>query len=217
MPFLLNEDAALKAQLSGITVTDANAPTGRPVAVRFRLPETELADMTFPSIIINHEGISLDPEREHRGYGQLPYIPEGLGTPNNWPDVNADPAVVEYDPTESPYWTEFPVPVNIDYTVMAYSRKAQHNVALVGALAQWNRIPPRFGFLGITQDGTVRRLDVLGGPRIEAAKDEQGKRVFRIIYAIRVSSELLQSEIETKTKVLNTSLSLLYQSEPYAA
>lgn len=200
MPWLLNEDAAIKAKLQGLTVTDVNAPTaGRPVAVRFRLPETELADLTFPSIIIEHAGLYVDNEREHRGTGvRLPYAPEGF-------DLWATPE----DPSTSPYLLDqFPIPYNIDYLVSLYSRKIAHQMTLRAALASFDRIPGRFGFLEIPQDGTIRRLDLLGGPDLQAYHDGDNKRIFRDAYRVRVSSELLQSQVYTVTKVLQTVINI---------
>jgi hypothetical protein len=298
MPWLLNEDAALKGKLQGLTVDDVNAPVqGRPVAVRFRLPETELADMTFPCIVIEHSGISVDHEREHRGMIRLPYIPETLDprglvplnvdvvdgieeadlgpdqaqglTPEEvlggpytawdigttysagefvkdglgyfeyvgvapaagnltsdgdyWEQKVMDDGVDErltgaddIDPKTLPYLTEYPIPYNLDYQITVYSRKAIHDRVLTAALAASDRIPGRFGFLEIPQDGTYRRLDLIGGPESEADKDRDGKRIFRSTYAVRVSSELIQGAVETYYQVLsNPDLLLEYSSDTY--
>jgi len=299
MTWLLNEDAALKAKLQGLTVDDVNAPlNGRPVAVRFRLPETELADMTFPCIVIEHAGISKDDEREHRGYIRLPYVPEGLdprglvplkvdvvdgvanpltlgpdelpgltvdevlgATPTVWDIgtqytsgdfvedggnyfeyVNVTPSTGnlttdgaywtqqvmddgvderltgndDIDPSTLPYFAEFPIPYNLDYQVTVYSRKAIHDRMLVAALAATDRVPARFGFLEIPEDGTYRRLDLIGGPNTEADKDRDGKRIFRSTYAVRVSSELIQGAVDTYYRVLtDPDLLLEYTTDTY--
>lgn len=78
MPWLYNEDAALKYKLQGLTVTDANN-ISRPVPVRYRLPEDELATLTYPIIIIEHVGQFPDPAREHRGYIPYGYAPDLSG------------------------------------------------------------------------------------------------------------------------------------------
>jgi hypothetical protein len=249
MPWLLNEDAALKKKLQGLTVTDANAPIGgRPVPVRFRLPETELSDTQFPLIVIEHAGLSRDPEREHRGYIQLPYVPEGEDPRGIWPleydvidgvpegttlpsgqivgdpnvaddgvDETEDPAgedTYTVDPADVPFYSDFPIPYNIDYQITVYSRKALHDRVLVASLAANDRIPERFGFLEIPEDGTFRRLDLIGGPSPEVEKDRDGKRIFRSIYAVRVSSELLPGEVDQYYKVLTDPvLALEYQSD----
>src|SRR5580704_18395833 len=88
MPWINNEDAALKFKLQGITVVDANNPA-RPVPVRYRLPEDELATLSYPIIIIEHIGMFPDPAREHSGFIQLGYAPEvqGVNDINNFPGL----------------------------------------------------------------------------------------------------------------------------------
>lgn len=196
MPWLLAEDEALKRKLQGILVSDANAPdAGRPVTVRFRLPESELGEVTYPLIVLNHLGISRDPDREIRGFPiMLPYTPEGQ---------------------QSPTLSEWPIPYNIEYQIVVYSRKAVHDILLTAALAQMDRIPARFGYLEIPQDGTIRRLDLLEGPTPEHMKDADGKRIFREVYRVQVSSELLPSQIEEAAQVLEVNTELVHQLDPY--
>lgn len=188
MPFLFNEDEALKLKFQGLTVTDATSDsnTNRRVEVRFKNPEYEFADATYPLVLISHTSIERAPERESRGPINLPYAPEGYAP---W-----DPIL---DPNKSPYITETPIPVNVNYGVEVFARKQQHLIQLTGALMQFGRLPPRFGFLPIPQDGTVRRIDILGGPEYTESKDERGKRLFIAMYAILVSSEILWADIYT--------------------
>jgi hypothetical protein len=81
-------------------------------------------------------------------------------------------------------------------------------MALTAALEAWDMLPSRFGFLDVPQDLTVRRLDREGGPSPVATKDADDKRIFKSIYAIRVSSELLRSDVEVYTAVVSTHLTL---------
>ena len=181
MPWILNEDAALKGKLTGLLVSDTNAGAGaRPVLCRYRMPETEFATATFPMIIIARQNILKDDEREHRGKTRLMYTPESVGAWNS---------LVE-DYNTSPYSVDFPIPFNINYEVTAYSRKEQHNIELVGQLAQQEFLPARFGYLEIPEDGTVRSLFLEGGPEFESAKDADGKRIYRTHYVVRVATEL---------------------------
>ena len=187
MPFLENEDAALKLKLQGLTVTDATSgPTDRRVEVRFRNPEFEFADATYPLVLISHTGIDRDPERETRGTETLNYAPEGYPA---WDPVT--------DRSASPYRSEFPIPVNINYAIEVFTRKQQHLIQLTGALMGFDRLPPRLGYVAIPQDGTVRRLDILGGPEYTESKDERSKRLFVGLYSILISSEIFLSEIYT--------------------
>lgn len=199
MPWLLNEDAALKKKLQGLQVFDANAPQGRPVPVRFRLPETEVADLTFPIIVIEHDGWYPAPEREHRGYVQLPYAPEGYAP---WWNVTGDPNTEQFDPTDSPYWSDFPIPYNLDYFVTVYARiMHEHTIPLVAQLAASDRLHPKFAFLDVPQDGTKRTLQLLGGPAGADEYDTNGKRLFSVKYKIRVFSELVPAAITQFARV----------------
>lgn len=207
MPFLQNEDAALKLKLQGLTVTDATSDpvNSRRVQVRFQDPEYELADATYPLVLLSHTGIERAEERESRGLVTMNYAPEGY-----------EPWTPLADPNASPYTTETPIPVNIRYAIQVFARKSQHLIQLTGALMGFYRLPPRFGFLQIPQDGTVRRLDILGGPEYRETKDESNKRIFIAMYEILVSSEIFWSDIEAMPTVLKVLLDyrLLPSGEP---
>lgn len=219
MPWLLNEDAAMKGKFADLTVTDENAPVaGRPVAVRFRLPETELADVTFPLIVVERTLYAKADDREHRGPTKLPYVPEGVDYDNVYVVDGETGVLVKWetnDPDQgfdvnlSPFWVpEHPIPFNIDYQVTVYSRTQQHLTDLVARLAAVDRIPARFGYLEIPEDGTVRCLDLNGGPAFEESKDQNGKRAFTAVYSIRVTSELNLFDIVTHQTVETVDLEL---------
>ena len=227
MPWLLNEDAAIKAKFQGLFVNDSSAPPGgRPVAVRFTVPGYELATMTYPTIAISHSGVSRASDREHRGPVYLPYVPEDY--PNDTPARDGQPYIPDgataVDPDRSPFYTQDqPVPHNIDYQVVAYNRLEQHQTELTAKLAEIDRIPPRFGYVEVPEDGTVRSLDLIGGPERVAEKDENGKRVFRTHYSVRVYAELplyvVQNVYElfkpvTEVSILLTNLADSYEFGP---
>jgi hypothetical protein len=185
MPWLRNEDAAIKMKLQGLQVFDGNAPTGRSVPVRYRLPEDELANLSYPIIIIEHAGLYPDPAREHRGYIQVPYVPEGYAP---W----WNPAATTINPAESPYYSYFPLPYNFDYQITLYGRfMTQHIQPLVTTLATEQYLPYHMGYLQIPQDGTTRSMFLQGGPEFSYGKDEDGKRIFKVSYLIRVFSEIV--------------------------
>ena len=186
MPWLRNEDSSLKLKLQGLRVFDANAPAGgRPVPVRYRLPQDELADLSYPIIIIEHAGLYPAPEREHRGRIQIPYTPEGM-TPWYSGPANAQVA-------NSPYFANFPMPYNFDYVITLYARfMTEHVQPLAATLATEPYLPAKFGFLDIPQDGTIRSMFLQGGPEFSYGKDEDDKRMFSVSYRIRVFSELVQ-------------------------
>jgi len=184
MPWLRNEDAALKKKIQGLQVYDGNAPDGREVPVRYRLPQDELADLSYPIIIIEHAGLYPAPEREHRGYIQLPYAPEGFQPWYSGPG-NADVSL-------SPYYANFPMPYNFDYSVTLYARFMNTHVQpLVATLATERYLPAKFGYLEVPQDGTVRSMFLQGGPEFGYGTDEDGKRMIKVTYLIRVFAELV--------------------------
>lgn len=198
MPFIFNEDAAIKAKFQGLTVSDETAPpSGRPVAVRFRLPETELADSNYPQIIIDPPEIRKADEREHRGHTYLPYVPETYAGPDPVLGINRDTgATVSWDPAtsdvdQSPFYVEdYPIPFDFDYQVTVQTRKQSHLTQLMLLLAGVDYIPYRFGYLTVPADGTVRSLFLMGGPEIIPSKDSDSKRLFQAVYRVRVVSEL---------------------------
>lgn len=172
MPFILNEDKALKAALSGITVSDSGNPA-RPVGVWFGQPDTEIRFQAYPYITIDLIGMYIAQEREHRGYVPLSYVPEGA------------------NPTTK-YMIDMPIPVNLDYQITTYARQPRHDRQLMYELTKPTRLPIRFGGLQIPEDGTMRRLDMLGFTKRDTT--EQDKRLFRNVYTVRISSELLPEQ-----------------------
>lgn len=189
MPLLANEDRALKLKLRGLTVHDATSGTsGRQVTVRYRDPEYQISDVVFPLILITHQGISRAQERESRGMIYTRYAPEGYAP---WTDMT--------DLSRSPYWSEMPIPLDVTYQIDAYTRKTAHLIQLSTAMMRFDFLPERFGYLAVPEDGTVRRLDLMGGPEYGETRDEAGKRLFSAAWSIRVSAEIFLSDIYTVT------------------
>ncbi|NIY68049.1 hypothetical protein SMALB_6127 [Streptomyces malaysiensis] len=143
-----------------------------------------MSDATYPLVLISHTRISRDGDRESRGTINLHYAPEGY---EPWADMT--------DPTQSPYMAQMPIPLNVDYQIDVHARKELHLIELIGSLLQFDVLPDRYGYLSVGEDGTVRRLDLLGGPDYSESKDELGKRLFSASWAIRVSSEIFLSQI----------------------
>lgn len=183
MPWVMNEDLAVKNKVSGLKVIDTNAPSGRSVGSRFLDPDYELAQFTFPMVIIERQSLGIDHEREHRGNTTLMYTPESVMSVNGW-----NPLVEDYD--TSPYTVDYPIPYNLDYAIRLYTRNQQHTMQLVPQLAMQDRLPARFGFVDIPQDGTVRSLFLENGPEFEYTKGPDGDRLFITHYLIRVATEM---------------------------
>lgn len=180
MPFILNEDKALKQRLAGITVADSGNPT-RPVGVWFGQPDVEIRQQSYPYITIDLVGINEGVERAHRGYVEFNYTPEGA------------------DPTKT-YEGWYPIPVDLQYQVTTYARQPRHDRQIINELFKSNRLPLRFGLLLIPEDSTVRRLDVLGF--IKRDTTEQDKRLFSNVFNVQISSELLQEDLDQVYQVL---------------
>ena len=184
--FIFNEDRAMVAKLSGLLVGDINGPdSGRPVEVKWLDSDTELVDLTFPSIVISNSGIVFDSERAANGWFQLPYAPEGFKTWDNMEEV-----------FESPYFAQTPIPYNINYQIEVLSRNNKHATFLAAVLSGPDFLHARYGYLQIPEDGTIRRMDLVAGPERQSIRDRDDKRLFQAIYSVTVSTELLPKEIE---------------------
>lgn len=188
MGWILNEDIALTRKLRGMRVQDVNAgPGGREVAVLWEGPEFDVQNVTYPFIGIESLGWFRDQTREHRGYIQLPYAPEGY--PTWWDDTAMSPG---FDPNDSPYRAWFPIPYNFDYQVTVQARlERDHLIPIVSTLAGYDYLHPHFGYLNIPQDGTKRTMFLNGGPEKSYRRDGDNKRLVMATYNVRVCSELL--------------------------
>lgn len=217
MPWLLNEDNALKKKLSGIRISDQSAPPtgdpnelpGLPVAVRFRVPENELANLTYPLIIIDPPQVNPASDREHRGRARLPYIPEGVDRDSVMTYKRSTGDYYEWDPGEhdfadSPFVAEFPIPYNLDYQVTVYARYNAHITQIVAALARIDYLPSRYGYLEVEEDRTVRTLETIGSTGIISTKDGDDKRLFQAVYAVRVATELSLYEVSQLSRPVET-------------
>lgn len=198
--FIFNEDRAMEKKLEGLVVPAVNSPdTGLPVTNLWFNNDIELNNLTYPAVVICNKGITKDPERESRGWVQLPYTPEGFKPWDNPTNV-----------TESPYWAQAPIPYNIDYQIEVLARTNVHATYLRAILAGPDYLPARFGYLEIPEDGTVRRLDLNAGPTEVDTRDSDGKRLFHAAYAVRVSTELLPQQIEAYYKVQTVETTINY-------
>ena len=179
MPFLINEDAALKTLLQGITVSDSGN-AARPVPVYYGQPDKEIRAQTYPYITIDLVGLKEDNERAHRGYVDMTYEPEGVNL------FTYDGRILNS--------TEFPIPVDLFYQIVTFARQPRHDRQMISALLTQGRLPLRFGQLHIPEDNTLRRLDMLGFSKKDTT--ESGKRLFSNIYNIRISAELFPAQID---------------------
>lgn len=174
MPFILNEEKALKSLLSGLTVSDAGSQT-RPVGVFYGQPDKEIRQQAYPYMTIDLINISEATERVQSGIVTVPYQPEG------W-DGNTSRD------------TFYPMPINLDYQISTFSRQPRHDRQILGGLFSIGRLPVRFGSIYVPEDNTWRRLDTLGFSKRDSTESE--KRLFMNVYSIRISSELFRTDFE---------------------
>jgi hypothetical protein len=175
VPWIEEEDDLLKSKLSGMEVTDARSPDGRPVKVWYRHPEMELREQDYPFMVIDLYNVSEALERAQRG-GQM------------------RPTVTSYRPPEYTeptagriHVSEWPVAMNLDYQVTTYARNIQHDRQMMRNV--WTQFPGRYGSLGGNASPYVRPFsaqltNMVPGDRL----DEFGKRQFRKIFSLRVFS-----------------------------
>jgi hypothetical protein len=180
--FLLSEDKALRDSLLGMVVHDQKADgqdVDRSVRVYFGQPDQELTPQLYPYVTIDMIDIQRDPTREMRGKTSSSYL-----APADLPDGQS-------------FEVDIPIPVNIDYQVTVFSRHPRHDRELLTQI-NFQKLPQRFGMLQL-DDGTVRRLDVMGISKRDAT--EQAKRLFINAITVRVSSEVSQGIMRTLYKV----------------
>lgn len=207
--FLLAEDEALKARLTGITVTD-DRNNARPVQVFFRYPDAE-TEREYPFITIEMLDIVHAKNRQH---SELPIYyyntaggasaPVGASSAPNamnyWPSNSAD---FGYLTNKNNYQVlvsnEF-VPVDLLYQVSTFTRSALHDRQLSATMLT-KVFPFRTGSIHINADNTDRRLELLDWSTADLLDPEAGyrKRIFRKVYTLQMSAELPSSDI-TGTK-----------------
>jgi hypothetical protein len=221
MPYLINESRALRKKLEGLTVTDATSPSsGREVPVDFVDVEYELHDLLLPGIFVTYGPVTRATDREMRGPILLPYAPEGFTgnilVPEDMEDPdneNLVPWMVteesERDLAASPYYVpDSPIPFNVDFNVAVLTRNYQHAFQIQVALAQLQYLPERFGYLEVPEDGTVRTLELTGGPETAVSEDRDGKRLLQTLYSVRVASELNLYEVQQISRVATVDLTM---------
>jgi hypothetical protein len=191
--FLLSEDAALKAYLSGMTVSDEKEAS-RPVQVWFGYPDVEVRSQQFPFVTIDVIDMRQAFDRQTSG---VYYDRDAQGT---------TPPVAG-----RAYRYEIPVAYDIIYQLTTYSRHPRHDRSIVFQMT--HKFPGKWGYLPVPDDlGTstaYRHMFLESFVKRDAVEPDMGnKRLFRNIYTVRVVSEItpaavLQYEKQVETVNLN--------------
>lgn len=199
------ESEALKKHLTGVKVTSSNNPVGSVVPVVFVSPQMELRSASYPGIYLSYAGTNRATEREHRGRTNLMYAPPGfpanVQVPEDMDDKENTNTVpwneTGFDPRSSPYTVpDHPIPYDLDFNITVVTRDYQQMFEIISQMDEMDRIPTRFGGLKVPQDGTIRTLDLMGGPDQSSLKDEDGKRLLQTVYTVRVAAEINLYDIE---------------------
>lgn len=174
MPFILNEDKALKTMLSGMTVSDEKNGA-RPVGVWFGQPDLEIRQQAYPYITIDLIDLQEAQDRSMRGtmtLEKMGYVPEGFTAPANGSYKQLD---------------NYPIPYNLDYQITTYARQPRHDRQILATLIT-SVLPSRYRSLYIPEDDTVRFMYVL--QQMKRDRTEQDRRLFCNIFNVRVHSEI---------------------------
>ena len=191
MTFILAEDAALKTLLSGITVVDEKAggtATPRPVQVWYGTPDVELRNQTFPFITIDLMDVRLAPERQMSG---VIYDRDKAGT--------RAPASGEV------YRYEFPMTYDLVYQITTYARHPRHDRSMILQLMQ-RKIPSKYGRIGVRNalDTETAYRHMFLDEFLKRDSVEEGRRLLRNIFIVRIVSELTHSDAEQAIQLVQS-------------
>lgn len=191
MPFLLDEDAGMKALLTeaNLTVVDEKNPT-RPVKAWFGMPDVEVRNRSYPFLTIDLIAIQEDKPRQRSGAYQhvFQYIPDSFP-----PAISGQKYVADVPPEA----------YMLTYQVSSWARNPRHDRQLLYALLN-GPLPLRWGQVAVGSGAAenYRRLDITVAKRDSA--DGDGKRLFRNIFTCQMSSELYYWQVQAVQQVLTT-------------
>jgi hypothetical protein len=174
-PFIIAEDAALKAHLAGMTVSDEKSGA-RQVKVWFGYPDVEVRAQEFPFVTIDL--VDINPANDRQNSGVM-YDSDYNGT--------LALAATGY------YKYTIPVAYDLVYQITSYARHPRHDRALMMQLL--NKFPSKFGKLAVpnyigTETG-YRSMFLDGFVKRDAVDSETGnRRLLRNALSVRVVSEM---------------------------
>lgn len=180
--FIFAEDKALKAHLQGIIVSDLKN-NERPVKVWFGYPDVEIRAQEYPYMVIDLYDIQAANDRQSSGF---------------WID-NTNRGTQE-PTTNSVYSYYAPTTYDLFYQVSSFSRHPRHDRSIMFAMLN-QKIPGKYGHLLVPQDngvGTVARHMFLEG-FVKRDSIEDGRRLFRNVFSIRVISEMSPAQAALAT------------------
>ena len=186
MSFILAEDAAIKNYLQGMTVADEKAPV-RPVKVWFGYPDVEVRTQSYPYVVVELVDIRAANERQISG---MNYDSDNRGT------VAPNPNTV--------YRYQIPLPYDLVYQISAYSRHPRHDRAILFQMQQ--KFPSQYGSLpmpnALNTESAYRHMFLDGFLKRDQIED--GKRLFRSIYTVRIVSEMTPVDANNALSTVQT-------------
>lgn len=186
--FLLAEDEALKAKLSGLTVP-VRGDADKRVKVWFRMPERE-KERDYPYITIDLIDIVFAADRAHSAQVTgIDYWPSEYATFAEYAAAKLLTFDEETDVVQATWWH----PYDIIYQVSTHCRSAQHDRLLTARLLGTAYLPDRWGYLHVPADDSERWLDRVGWSQADYYDDAAGtdtRRVFRKVYNVSVSAHV---------------------------
>ena len=185
MSFILSEDLALKAILTGITVIDEKN-SARSVGVWFANPDVESRAQSYPYITV--ELLDFDPAayRQHSGLFQDNDL-QGTVTPSG----------------ANTYTYEIPIAWDLVYQITTYSRHPRHDRAIISYLLNKVFVSKR-GYLAVPNDlGTETSYrHLMLEEFVKRDTIEDNRRLYRNVFTVTVSSEgTVASYSQTSTAV----------------
>lgn len=197
MPFILDEDAAMKELLTGagITVTDEKN-SSRPVKSWFGMPDVEVRQRSYPFLTIDLLAIAEDKTRQRSGEYRHVF---GY-TPESFPTATANQTFTAKVPPEAYILT---------YQVSSWARNPRHDRQLLAQLLN-GPLPLRWGQVnvGTGAAANIRRLDIRMDKRDTA--DSDGKRLFRNVFTCQMSSELYYWQVQAIQQVTTVDIDVSY-------
>lgn len=187
MSFLIAEDEALKAWLSGITVQDEKGGT-RAVQVWYGTPDVELRDQKFPFITIDLMDIRTASERQHSGV---------IYDRDNHGRAEANGSKV--------YKYEYPATYDMVYQVSTFARHPRHDRAIISQIME-KKFPNRYGKLGIKADvgNEYSYRHMFLDEFLKRDGVEDGRRLLRNIFIVRVVTDLPHYDGTVETLKVST-------------
>ena len=194
--FIFAEDKALKTHLQGITVSDVKS-TPRQVKVWFGYPDVELRQQEYPYMVIDLFDVQPANDRQQGGF---------------WYDNSYRNTTASSE--ESVYSYYAPVVYDLYYQVSTFARNPRHDRAIIFSMLN-QKIPGKFGHLIVptqNDEGFVARHMFLEG-FVKRDSVEDGRRLFRNVFSIRVVSEMTPFAAASATPLVET-VNIVQNNEP---